>query len=173
MKSCSSVGSREYLCLLDRASANRFFFPAICSMTKSNSLMYACQGLASFKVCHGLRKESSGWWSVRSVNLWPQSYSPKNFKESTIASNSFWKLGYFSCAGLNFREWNPQGRIDSSSPWPIHDPSPISLASHTRYFGASERWSQGLRICGEFTSSLIFSSALVWVSVHLQGAFSP
>ena len=110
---------------------------------------------------------------MRSVNLWPQSYSPKNFKESTIASNSFWKLGYFSCAGLNFREWNPQGRIDSSSPWPIHDPSPISLASHTRYFGASEKRYQGLRICRVFTSSLMFSSALAWVSVHLQGAFLP
>jgi len=63
--------------------------------------------------------------------------------------------------------------MDPSSPCPIYDPRPISLASHTRYFGTSEKWSQGLRICGEFTSSLIFSSALVWVSVHLQGAFSP
>jgi len=82
-------------------------------------------------------------------------------------------VGYFSCAGLNFWEWKQQGRIDPSSPCPIHDPSPISLASHTRYFGASKKWSQGLRIRGEFTSSLIFSSALVWVSVHLQGASSP
>ena len=63
--------------------------------------------------------------------------------------------------------------MDPSSPCPIHDPSPISLVSHTRYFGASEKWSQGLRICGEFTSSLIFSSAMVWVSDDLQGAFSP
>jgi len=63
--------------------------------------------------------------------------------------------------------------MDPSSPCPIHDPSPISLPSHTRYFGASEKWSQGLRICGESISSLIFSSALVWVSIHLQGAFSP
>jgi len=82
-------------------------------------------------------------------------------------------VGYFSCAGLNFWEWKWQGRIDPSSPCPIHDPSPISLASHTRYFGASEKGFQGLRICGEFPSSLIFTSALVWVSVHLQGAFSP
>jgi len=37
----------------------------------------------------------------------------------------------------------------------------------------SEKWSQSLRICGEFTSSLIFSSALVWVSVHPQAVFSP
>jgi len=75
--------------------------------------------------------------------------------------------------GLNFREWYRKGQIDPSSPCPIHDPSPISLASHTKYFGASEKWSQGLKICRELTSSLIFSSALVWVSVHLQGAFSP
>jgi len=31
------VGSREYLCFLDRASANLFSFPAICPITKSNS----------------------------------------------------------------------------------------------------------------------------------------
>jgi len=63
--------------------------------------------------------------------------------------------------------------MDPIFPCPIHDPSPISLASYARYFGSSEKWFQGLRICGEFTSSLIFSSAMVWVSVHLQGAFSP
>ena len=28
-------------------------------------------------------------------------------------------------------------------------------------------------VCGEFTNSLIFASPLVWVSVHLQGAFLP
>jgi len=82
-------------------------------------------------------------------------------------------VGYFSCAGLNFREWKQQGRIDPGSPCPSHNPSPISLASQTRNFGASMKWSQGLRICGEFISSLIFSNALVWVSVNLQGAFSP
>jgi len=63
--------------------------------------------------------------------------------------------------------------MDPSSPCPTHDPNPISLASHTRYFGSFEKWSQGLRICREFTSSWIFLIALVWVSVHLQGAFSP
>jgi len=81
-------------------------------------------------------------------------------------------VGYFTCAGLNFLERKRQGRIDPSSPCPIHDPSTMSLASHTRDFGSSEKWSQALRICGDFTSSLIFSSALVWVSVHLQDAFS-
>jgi len=81
-------------------------------------------------------------------------------------------VGYFRCAGLNFREWNRHARIDPSSPCPIHDPSPISLASHTKYFDAFENWFQGLRIYGEFTSSLILWSALVWVTVHLQGAFS-
>ena len=81
-------------------------------------------------------------------------------------------MGYFSCTWLNFRKWQWQGRIDPSSPCPIHDPSPISLASHTSYFGDLEKWSQGLRIGVEFTSSLVFSSCLVWMSVHIQGAVS-
>ena len=107
------------------------------------------------------------------MNLWSRSWASKNFRESTITSTSFWYVGFFTWAGLNFREWNQQRRIDPSSPCPIYDPSPKSLATHTRYFGASKKCSQGLRIWGEFTSSLNFSSALVWVSVYLQDVFSP
>ena len=76
-----------------------------------------------------------------------------------IANNSFWKVGYLTCSGLNFWLWKQDGLIASRVPCPIHHPSPISLASHIRYFGSLDLLFQYVKICEEFTISFTLLKA--------------
>ena len=76
-----------------------------------------------------------------------------------MAHNSFWKVDYLSCAGLNLWLWKQDGLIASRVPCPIHDPSPTSLVSYVRYFGSLDSLFQGHKICEEYTSSFTLLKA--------------
>ena len=105
-----------YLCILEIAFAMWLSFPAVCSMVQSKVMRQSCY-LLSFWLS-GIRciKVSKDLWSVRITNLCPLNWASKKCRLSIIANNSFWKVGYLSCVGLNFRLRKQDGLIASRVP---------------------------------------------------------
>ena len=153
IRSSLVVEMAGYLCTLDRASAIWLSFPAVCSMLQLKVMRKSCHLLSFWLSGVRYMKVSRGWWAVRISNWCPLNWASKTCRLSIIANNSFWKVGYPSCAGWNFRLWKQDSLIASRLPWPIYDSSPTSLLSHIRYFGSLDSLFPGLKIYEGFMSS--------------------
>ena len=154
-----------YLCILNSASAIGLSFLAVCSMVQSEVMRKSCHLLSFWLPSVRCMKVSRSLWSVRITHWCPLNSASKKCRLSVIPNNSYSKVAYLGCAGLNFQLCQQDGPIGSRVPCPIHDPSPTSLASHIRYFGSLDLLFQGPRICKEFTSSFSLLKAWSWVSV--------
>ena len=147
IRSSSVVDMPRYLCILDRVSAIWLSFPVVCSIMQSKVMRKSCNLLSFWLSGVRCMKVSRGLCSIRITHLCPLNWASKKCGLSIIANNSFWKVGYLSCAALNFRLWKQDGLIVSRVPCPIYNPSSTSLASHIRYFGSLDSLFQGLKIC--------------------------
>ena len=134
IRSSSLVDMPGYLYILERASAIWLSFPAVCSMVQWKVMRKSCHLLSFWLSSVCCMIVSRGLWSVRITKLSPLNWASKKCRLSIIANNSFGKVGYLNCAGLNLRLCKQDGLIASRVPCPILNPSPTSLPSHIRYF---------------------------------------
>ena len=136
IRSSSVVDTPKYLCILERVSAIWLSFPAVHSMVQSKVMRKSCYLLSFWLSGVRCMKVNRGLWSVCITNWCPLNWVPTKYWLSIIANNYFWKVGYVSCTGLNFRLRKQDGLGASKLPCHIHDPSSISLLSYIRYFGS-------------------------------------
>ena len=163
----------RYLCILERVSGIWLSFPAVCSMVQSKVMRKSCHLLSFWLSSVRCMKVTRGVWSVRITKLSPFNWASKKCRLSIIANNSFLKVGYLNCIGLNWQLWKQDGLIASRVHCAICNPSPTSLVSHMRYFASLDPLFQCLKTYGEFTSSFSLLNPWSWVSVQFHLMYSP
>ena len=129
----NSGSSSRFLKYLDTASAKTFLVPSRYWMSPLNVDSFSNHLSCFFSNFVIVENDNAALWSIRIVNLVPDSCDVKCSSPSITANVSLSVTEYFNSAGLNFWEWNPSVCMSSiDGPCPIYAPMPINNASVTR-----------------------------------------